>query len=265
MKSQIKWWILIIVSAILIIYLMPNSLSLSVNESLDRSEAEYMAEKFMQEVREASIDNSRKRKMILSKLNLPETFAKKAWGFVYAGKEYSLEKYLELFNRAYNKDFSLKEKGAVIFVGAGLYKGIQEKAALKAKEFGYRLIRLNQETGESEVLIDNYSNVDIVILKTLEQDVYDTLSILADDLPSLEALEKNLSFVMEDSVTLKEIAVFVEDPSCIKLCPVLVYLELVVKLECICPIDLYPDFFAWHYNRRLHNYVVDCINLINIS
>ena len=49
MKSQLKWWVLIILSAIMIIYLMPNSLSVSVNERLDRSEVEDMAEDFMQE------------------------------------------------------------------------------------------------------------------------------------------------------------------------------------------------------------------------
>lgn len=48
MKSQLKWWILIIVSSIVIIYLMPNNLSVSVDEQLDRSEVEYIAEEFMQ-------------------------------------------------------------------------------------------------------------------------------------------------------------------------------------------------------------------------
>ena len=48
MKSQLKWWILIIVSSIVIIYLMPNNLSVSVDEQLDRSEVKYISEEFMQ-------------------------------------------------------------------------------------------------------------------------------------------------------------------------------------------------------------------------
>ena len=47
MKRQLKWWVLIIISIIMIIYLMPNSLSFSIDEQLDRSKVKKIAEEFM--------------------------------------------------------------------------------------------------------------------------------------------------------------------------------------------------------------------------
>ena len=47
MNNNIKWWLLIALASIIIIYLVPQSIELSVEESLDRTQAEKIANDFM--------------------------------------------------------------------------------------------------------------------------------------------------------------------------------------------------------------------------
>jgi serine phosphatase RsbU (regulator of sigma subunit) len=47
MKSHIKWWILLAVSSVIIIYLIPQNINVSINENSDRTEVEEIAEKFI--------------------------------------------------------------------------------------------------------------------------------------------------------------------------------------------------------------------------
>ena len=47
MLTQLKWWLLILMAALLIAYLMPNSLSMSIEEHMDRSEVETIATNFL--------------------------------------------------------------------------------------------------------------------------------------------------------------------------------------------------------------------------
>jgi membrane protease YdiL (CAAX protease family) len=47
MLTHLKWWLLILVAALMIAYLMPNSLSMSIEEHLDRYEIENIAKNFL--------------------------------------------------------------------------------------------------------------------------------------------------------------------------------------------------------------------------
>ena len=47
MINYIKWWILILISSILIVYLMPQNISVSIDETLDRTQVEAIATEFL--------------------------------------------------------------------------------------------------------------------------------------------------------------------------------------------------------------------------
>ena len=47
MKNYIKWWILIVAAAVAIMYLLPQNINVSVNETLDRTQVEAIANEFM--------------------------------------------------------------------------------------------------------------------------------------------------------------------------------------------------------------------------
>jgi len=49
MLNHAKWWLLILVASILIVYLMPYSIITTIDEKLDRSEAEQIANTFLLE------------------------------------------------------------------------------------------------------------------------------------------------------------------------------------------------------------------------
>jgi hypothetical protein len=47
MKNNIKWWLLIVVTSVLIVYLVPQNINVSIDETLDRTQVETIANDFM--------------------------------------------------------------------------------------------------------------------------------------------------------------------------------------------------------------------------
>jgi hypothetical protein len=47
MKSYIKWWLLVAVASVIIIYLIPQNINVSIHETLDRNKVEKIANDFM--------------------------------------------------------------------------------------------------------------------------------------------------------------------------------------------------------------------------
>lgn len=47
MKSYIKWWLLIVVASVLIVYLIPQNINVAINETLDRTSVEAIADEFI--------------------------------------------------------------------------------------------------------------------------------------------------------------------------------------------------------------------------
>ncbi|MFA5200675.1 MAG: hypothetical protein WC442_07250, partial [Candidatus Omnitrophota bacterium] len=140
---------------------------------------------FRQKVLSLRSKRSATRNKILAALNLPKAWSLRRWGVVYANSGHAIRAYLDLFNIAYKKDPGMGKNGVVVFMGSGGFKDSEKAVIAKAKEYGYRLVKINSAKGTKVVLNNSKSNVVIVLFDFVNYGIFEDIFIFADDLPSL--------------------------------------------------------------------------------